>query len=484
MRVLASTGWVGVLCALLASGVMPAAEAKPRLDAVEFCANLPGVPVFLTHAPGDSTRLFIVEQGGVIRTASRAGAVNPTPFLDISAEVLHERECGLLGLAFHPDYATNRRFYVYFSSITDRFGADDTIVAEFTRNAANPAIADNASGRVILRIPNSLSNHNSGWMAFGPDRHLYIACGERGESANAQVVTNNLLGKILRIDVDGADNLVGTGDDDAFPNDANKNYAIPAANPFVGCAGDDEILLWGLRNPWRNSFDRANGQLWLADVGEGTPGEITIVNVANDAGRNLGWPCLEGGVGNPNGCASAPAGCTTRPLYNPIIGETEAGCALTGGYVYRGCAIPSLRGFYIYSDFCSGYVRALRNAPQGPVDSWMGLEFVGTISSFGEDQDGELYMCDLSGRRILKIVPENSCALGCSAYCPADLDGGQMNGQPDCAVTIDDLIYFLNAFEDGSDPADVDDGNMQGYFDGAVTIDDLVYFLVSFENGC
>ncbi len=482
------------MCVAVAA-VCAVAGAQPRVSLRLVTGGL-GRALFLCSPPGDAARLFVVEQGGKIRVIDRAtGQTRVTPFLDLSGDVLSGGEAGLLGLAFHPDYSGNGRFYVYFSSRTETWGAGATVVVEF-RAGIDPDVADAASGRLVLRIPSSISNHNAGWMGFGPDGLLYIASGERGSSPNAQVLTSNLRGKILRLDVNGPDGDPGTSDDDGFPGDADKNYQIPASNPFAGCGADGEILLYGLRNPWRCSFDRLTNEFWIGDVGDGTPGEIDVVRFPQDAGKNLRWPCREGLATHAGTCSVPPVPCVDHGALDPVVSTTPWGCSLTGGYVYRGCDIPELRGTYIYSDYCEAWVRGLRL--EGGVvskDMDFGVAPLAGLSSLGEDSQGELYFMSIPGPagEVYKLVPThvhdcnaNGISDACEGLtvCESDLDDGSGTGHPDCAVTIEDLLYFLNAYEQGAREGDLDDGSGTGTWDAAVTIEDLLYFLARYEGGC
>lgn len=484
-------------CVALALAAMCAtAVAQPRVS-LRLVTTVPGRPVFLCSPPADAARLFEVEQAGRIRIIDRAtGQLRATPFLDISADVLMGGEAGLLGLAFHPNYASNGRFYVYFCASRAPLGYESTVIEEFRVSAGDPNVADAASGRVVMRLPNTVSFHNAGWMAFGPDGLLYVASGERGDWNNAQIVASNLLGKILRIDVSGADGVPGTADDDSFPGDPDKNYRIPASNPFAGCGADGEILLYGLRNPWRCSFDRLTNDFWIGDVGDGTPGEIDVVRFPQDAGKNMRWPCREGLANHTGTCSAPPAPCVDYGIIDPVVGTTPWGCALTGGYVYRGCDIPELRGTYIYSDYCDAWVRGMR-LENGVVSKDMdfGVAPLAGLSSLGEDNQGELYFMSIPGPtgEVYKLVPThihdcngNGVSDLCEGLgvCVADLDDGSGQGHPDCAVTIEDLLYFLNAYEQGARDADLDDGSGAGKWDAAVTIEDLLYFLARYEGGC
>jgi len=363
-------------------------------------------PVFASSPPGDVTRLFILEQkfGNVQILNLSTGDINDDPFLTISG-LSTANEQGLLGLAFHPDYVQNGYFYLNYTK-----GNGDTVIERYTRSA-DPDIADSNSAHPILTIPQTADNHNGGWIGFGPnDSYLYIPTGDGGGSCDPNEQAQNLdllLGKILRIDVNGDD----------FPQDADRNYAIPADNPYVGVSGDDEIWAFGLRNPWRTSFDRQTGDLYIADVGQREVEEINFQAADSTGMENYGWDCKEGSscasvstcdISEPGNCA-----CADTSLVDPIREYSHTdGCAVTGGYVYRGCAIPDLQGTYFFADYCSDKIWSFRYdgsvvtefqertaelAPGGALS-------IVDISSFGEDAHGELYICDRGGE-VFKIVP-------------------------------------------------------------------------------
>lgn len=346
-------------------------------------------PVFLTSPPGDANRLFIVEQPGRIRTVQRTtGAVNPVPFLNIGTELATGGERGLLGLAFHPDYATNGLFYVNCTAT-----GGQTQIRRYTVSAGDPDRADPASRQVVLKIDQPRPNHNGGWLAFGPDKLLYIATGDGGGANDPDNRAQNkadLLGKMLRIDVARDD----------FPADPARNYGIPAGNPFATSGGAAEVWAYGLRNPWRNSFDRETGDLFIADVGQGEREELNFQKAGTGAGANYGWRPKEGtkrtpGIGDP-----VPAG-VTDPFFEYT--HDAGGVAVIGGYVYRGSAIPALRGTYFYADH-SGAVGSLKydgTTVREATDRTAELMPNGAdpgISSFGEDTQGELYILTLDGR--------------------------------------------------------------------------------------
>ncbi|KKK75600.1 hypothetical protein LCGC14_2872090, partial [marine sediment metagenome] len=308
-------------------------------------------PVFVTAPPGDTSRLFIVEQWtGMIKILNlSSGTINATPFLDIDG-LSGASEQGLLGLAFDPDYATNNRFYVNLTA-----SSEDTYVRRY-EVSANPDIADANSATTVMTFYQPQWNHNGGWLGFGPDGYLYVSTGDGGGgydtgtghtagTGNSQDTTNNLLGKLLRIDV-------GVGVDD-FPGDPNRNYGIPASNPFVAVSGDDEIWAYGLRNPWRPSFDRLTGDLYIADVGQETREEINFQSAGSPGGQNYGWRLREGTVQTPGGGGGAKPTGAVDPIYdyNHGFGPTE-GHSLTGGYVYRG-PIAELKGLYFFADYVS-----------------------------------------------------------------------------------------------------------------------------------
>ncbi len=324
-------------------------------------------PLFLTHAGDGNGRVFIVEQTGFIRILDN-GSLLGTPFLDISSGfgLITSGERGLLGLAFHPDYSSNGRFFVhYFRRVS---GQDQTVIQEH-QVSGDPNVADQ-NGQIILTLDQPAATHNGGWLGFGPsDGYLYISAGDSGTPGNPSERgqdLSTLLGKILRIDIDGG-----------FP------YSIPASNPFVGAKGArGEIWAYGFRNPWRASFDPLTGRLFAADVGQSTWEEVDII----EKGKNYGWNIMEG----PD-CFEPPVGCDMSGLESPIHSYGHSlGRSVMGGYVYRGHQIPALVGDYIFGDYVSGRIWALTEGPGG----WSRTELFDTalnISSFGLDEDGELY---------------------------------------------------------------------------------------------
>lgn len=340
-------------------------------------------PLYLTAPPNDA-RLFVVEKGGRIRVI-QGGAVAAEPFLDISSRVSSGSEQGLLGLAFYPDFATSGRFVVNY---TDRDG--NTVIATF-RAAPGAARADASTESVLLQVEQPYSNHNGGQVAFGPDGFLYVGLGDGGsggDPAGRGQNAGDLLGSLLRLDVRGP-----TG------------YTIPSDNPFRGVAGArGEIWSTGLRNPWRFSFDRTLGDLYIADVGQNSREEIDVVPAAGGVGAgrgaNFGWNIMEGSE-----CYRATT-CNRSGLVLPAADYSHAdGCSVSGGYVYRGSAVPALQGHYFYSDFCQGWVRSFRyeNGAASDQREWEVLKPGGNVPSFGEDANGELYILDASGS-VYRIV--------------------------------------------------------------------------------
>ena len=406
------------------------AAAEISLTTTRVASGL-SLPIFATAPPGDTGRLFIVEQGGNSTAKIRildlsTDTLLPTPFLTISG-IDTGGERGLLGLAFHPDYAANGYFYVYVS---------DTSTSNSVRRyhvSAQPNIADPASMQPVMFMPDPWSNHNGGWIAFGPDRYLYIATGESGSGVAQD--TSNLLGKMLRIDVNG----------DAFPADPNTNYAIPPTNPFVGGPGADEIWHLGLRNPWRDSFDRTTGDLYIGDVGQSSFEEIDF-QPAGVGGLNFGWDCMEG-----NSCTgSSGCTCNASSLTDPITTYTHGqGCAVMGGYVYRGSALCGMQGTYFFADYCTARIWSLRHVPGGITDLTdrtaelhpPGSLAINLVSSFGEDGNGELYICDHADGELYRIVPgpivdcnsngiEDACDISRGTSFDADGDGIPDECQP------------------------------------------------------
>jgi glucose/arabinose dehydrogenase len=355
-------------------------------------------PTSVTAPPFDFNRVFVVEQGGTIRIV-KDGVLLPDPFLSIPDRVACCGERGLLGLAFPPDFATTGWFFVNY---TDPNG--DTVIARY-QVSSDPDRADRDSERMLIGIDQPFINHNGGQLAFGPDGYLYIGMGDGGSGGDPRNYAQNdtvLLGKLLRMDV-------------RVPPDSTTLYTVPPDNPQAE-RGDPLGLIWakGLRNPWRFGFDRATGDLYIADVGQGDREEIDVQPAASSGGENYGWRVFEGfacfnPAPQPN-CPDPPTGYTM-----PVIdyGHSGGRCSITGGYVYRGCALPDLRGVYFYADFCTQFIESFRLvdgvvtglhdrtaelAPGGPLA-------IDEVSTFGEDARGELYIADYLDGELYKVVP-------------------------------------------------------------------------------
>jgi glucose/arabinose dehydrogenase len=375
-RVRSSVARLLLLAALGPALFAGPADAAPSISLVPVVTGI-STPTAIVNARDGSGRLFLVQQGGQIRVYA-GGQILGTPFLNIGSVIASGGERGLLGLAFHPSYATNRAFYVYYTNT-----AGNVVIARYLVSAANPNVADPASGVVLLTIPHpTYGNHNGGQLAFGPDGYLYAGVGDGGGGGDP---TNNgqnlgsLLGKVLRIDVDAPP-----------PH-------VPAGNPFGS-------LVWalGFRNPWRFSFDRLTGDLLIADVGQGSREEIDFQPAGSPGGRNYCWPNQEGfAVYDAN--RPCNGGGVPTP---PILDYTHAlGCSVTGGYRYRGVVYPGLVGTYFYGDYCSGRIWGANNVG----GTWSTVELLDTtlsISTFGEDEAGEVYLADYAGGVIYRIVSQ------------------------------------------------------------------------------
>ena len=412
-----AVGWRGGVLVTQAQGT----TATPPIQLVPVLSGLSS-PILVTSAKDGSNRLFIVERGGLIKILP-PGATAPlaTPFIDLTAKVITTGggdERGLLGLAFHPQFSTNRRFYVNYTRRPD----SATIVAEYTASAANPNVADTTE-RVLMTIAQPYSNHNGGMIDFGQDGFLYIGMGDGGSGNDPENRAQNLdslLGKMLRIDVNSTS--------------GNLQYAIPSTNPYVNRAGADEIYAVGLRNPWRWSFDRQTGELYAGDVGQNAVEEIDIITL----GGNYGWRVLEG-----TRCTNlGPGSCSDPTLLPPVIQYTQSfgRCSITGGYVYRGTRNTMTPGTYVYGDYCSGEIF--------PWQKGMGLETINVlidtninIAAFGEDEAGELYVIGLGGtvHRLVGSAP------------PAPVSAASYRGAPFAPESI--LALFGTGFSNATQSA-------------------------------
>lgn len=425
---------VAILVPLSASAALP-----PPLTLTRVATGL-SQPLYVTAAPGDTSRLFIVEKAGRIKVMQN-GTVLGTPFLDMTSIVKSNGwEQGLLGLAFDPNYQTNKKFYVNYIDLLGNTNNSSYTVS------ANPNIANTTRTPVLSYVQPS-ANHNGGWIGFGPDGHLYISSGDGGggnDPNNYAQSLNTFLGKMLRINPNGAD---------AFPADPDRNYAIPASNPFVGVAGEDEIWSYGLRNPWRASFDRATGALYIGDVGQDAWEEIDYQPAASAGGQNYGWRVYEGNHATGLGGLNPPGSPVVFPIHEYVNDGVDR--SVTGGYVYRGSTIENLPGTYLFGDYASQRIWSFR------YDGVSKTEFreltsellpnigsLDSIASFGEDASGELYVVDLDGD-VFKI--------GSRIFGDATADG-KVNGA-DYTVWADHYLETGVGF-------DLGDFNRDGTVDG------------------
>lgn len=452
--------------AVVASAAVCAASSGQALSTELVASDLTPV-VYVTHAPGDFDRIFVVELFGQITVLDRNTGAKLGVFLE--QEVSTNGERGLLGLAFHPDYANNGLFYINY---TDLLG--DTVVAEFAVSDEDPNVADPASRRQILFVDQPASNHNGGWIGFGPnDGYLYVAMGDGGISTNAQNL-NSVLGAILRLDVDGDD----------YPADDGRNYAIPSDNPFVGGAAE-EIWAYGLRNPFRCSFDSATGDFYMGDVGNFAREEVNFQPADSMGGENYGWRCYE---------ASLPfqmTGCADKSTMTFPVHEypRSMGCSVISGEVYRGCAIPELDGTYFFGDYCSSRAwsfeivdGAATNLVERTAEFGAATGGGTGLAGFGRDAYGEIYISRLDGE-VHRIVPAGGIAdkngNGIADAC--ETSGGCNDAdlaEPFGALDIADVVEFLRAFGMGLPTAD-----LAAPF-GAYDIADVVEFLRQFGGGC
>lgn len=406
------------------AGISPVDTASLRSVAV--ATGFVNRPLLLITPPADNTRQFIVEQDGYIRLHKRGTATGTwSTFLDLRSKVsTRGNEMGLLGLAFAPDYATSGHFYVNYTEVDTSSNAW-TVVARYSVSA-NPDLANAASEQRVLRFSQPADNHNGGYLTFGNDGFLYVFTGDGGGGGDSTGGTcgngqnrNVLLGKVLRLDVRSVDPASRAPDCGA----TGANYRIPSTNPLVGQSSVcEEIWAWGLRNPWRGSIDPANGDWYIADVGQNCWEEVNWVPAASAGGRNYGWRQMEAtkcyNPSNPSctppvdNTACSPK-CNDASLTRPVVeyGHGGGACSVTGGFVYRGCRMPGLRGTYFYGDYCAGFIRSFRISGGLVTDQQdrttqldpQGL-LAGSLSSFGRDAQGELYLVDQGGS-VRVIVP-------------------------------------------------------------------------------
>ena len=422
------------LGALLLAATVPAVASAGDpgdLAAQRLFAGLES-PIGVTNAGDGTGRLFVVEQRGTVRVVQNGKLVSGL-FMDIRDRVSAGGERGLLGLAFHPDFETNRRLFVYYTRADG-----DIVISRFTTNEARTNVDESSAAPLEVIEHSQYSNHNGGALAFGPDGYLYIGVGDGGLSGDpygaGQDRTNQLLGKVLRIDVDGS----GSGDFD--------RYSIPSGNPYVGETGDDQIWAYGLRNPWRISFDRGTGRLWIADVGQNRREEVNRAPADDPGGRNYGWSEMEGSLCYPSG-----ASCSFGVLPTIEYSHGSGRCSITGGYVYRGESQRQLVGEYVFADYCTGEIwRSPANTTTGA--KTLDLDVGGNITSFGEAENGEIFFVTQGGALYRLLAPEftdiasssfvddihwlvyEGLTAGCSAtrYCPAE------------SVTREQMAIFLD----------------------------------------
>ena len=366
-------------------------NAQPTVDYQPITTGLSN-PVDVVSAPGDS-RLFIAQQNGIIRIWN---GTSLSDFINIGSVLTSPagNEQGLLSVVFHPAYSTNRYFFVWYTNV-----AGNITLARYRRNSINPDIADVSSAQVLLSVPKPgspyFTNHNGGKLNFGTDGMIYISTGDGGSGGdpfnNAQS-GNSLLGKMLRLDVNG------------FAT-SSPFYTIPPDNPFASTSDGilDEIYAIGLRNPWRWSFDRANGDMWIGDVGQGAWEEVNWLPAGNTAGVNYGWRCYEGAHVYSSGCSPAPAD-TVSPVFEYGHNGTTGGFSITGGYVYRGSEFPSLQGYYITTDYVSNNLWLIKPNGTGGFSNIRQSGVLNNISSFGEAADGSLYALRRSNGTLYKVI--------------------------------------------------------------------------------
>lgn len=464
----AKTALLGM--AALVVGLLPTTSEGQSLSVERVASGLAN-PIFVTHAPGDADRIYIAQRSGQIRIMDLNSGALSTFITVPSVDTFFEG--GLLGMAFHPDFETNGFFYVNYTLSAG--GGFRTRIARFT--STNGGVSANANTlQVVLEFGQPQGNHNAGWIGFGQDDLLYIASGDGGNGndtgaghtagiGNSQDVTNNLLGKMLRVDVDGDD----------FPADTFRNYAIPAGNTFVNATGDDEILLYGLRNPFRCSFDRLTGDLYIGDVGQGQREEVNLYPAAGNADRNMGWRLREGTIATPGVGGAQPAD-GVNPIYDYPRTGIFGGNSLTGGMVYRG-PIAALNGAYFFADFGSNNFWAFRydesdpttfdGGNHTPVVRWNGVlstdvGFLSNIVAFGDDLAGNIYIVDIGGE-VFRI---SDGELG----IPGDANG-------DGVVTLLDVAFFVAAISSGTFTYESDVN-----FDGEVNLLDVAVFVDILSN--
>jgi len=374
-----------IACSKTPTVVVPPPPPPPGTPALLLIGTFSS-PVFVTSPPADSLRLFVVEQAGRVRVLRRDTLLTPA-FLDLRGRIAAGGERGLLSIAFHPQYTINGRFYIYFTNTSG-----DIRIVRYTVSA-DPNVADETTADTVLAWPHpGQSNHNGGQLQFGPDGKLYAGLGDGGGGGDVPGNAQNkqqLLGKLLRIDVDGT-----------------SGYTIPSDNPFAtDASARPEIWAYGLRNPWRFSFDRQTGDLYIADVGQNAWEEVSVspTSAGRGVGANYGWNVMEG-----LHCFNPSTGCNQTGLELPLVEYMHASgaCSITGGYVYRGARVPALAGHYLYADYCAAFVRSFQlvgGAATNASDWSIRLSPGGSVSSFGEDARGDVYIMSLAGA-VYRII--------------------------------------------------------------------------------
>jgi glucose/arabinose dehydrogenase len=451
---------IALAAAAAATGLCSTALAGGSFEALDSVRIATGLdyPVFATYAPGDYNRLYILEKRGKIQVLDLTTNTYSL-FMNIDARVrggtsLND-ERGLLGLAFHPDFEDNGHFYVYYTEEP----SGGTMVERYS--TVSPDQGDPTSAVEIISFFQPFSNHNGGWIGFGPDGYLYIGTGDGGSagdpSRRAQDITNQPHGKMLRIDVN---TKTGGG------------YDIPADNPFVGLEGDDEIWAYGLRNPWRCSFDRETGDLWMADVGQSAWEEVSFQPASSTGGENYGWDCREGAHN-----FQFVTECFDETFVEPISEYnhscTGGGFSITGGYVYRGCDIPTLRGIYLFADYQCSNIWTLeydgksttRTNIRSDISPSIDGFTISRIASFGEDLAGNMYIVSQTGSTngsIFKLIPEVASIEDADVNCDGVID------------TADLLIVLASWGPCPNCPADTNG-------DGTVDTEDLLHVLANWS---
>ncbi|AZA94582.1 PQQ-dependent sugar dehydrogenase [Chryseobacterium shandongense] len=360
---------------LLCAGIVSFSIFKAQSINLEEFATGFTAPVEITHA--NDNRMFVVQQNGIIKIVQPNGTLNSADFLNISSKITYGGERGLLGLAFHPQYATNGYFFVYYNDTSGNI-----TVARYTRSS-NPDVADATTEKIILNQPKPFSNHNGGSIHFAPDGYLWIVTGDGGSGGdpnNNGQNKNSLLGKLLRLDIN-----------------SSGPYNIPPGNPFVGVDGADEVWAYGLRNAWKFNFDTTSGNVMIADVGQGNIEEINRMPITQ-AGLNYGWRCYEGNDPyNTSGCAAQSTMTFPVAAYDHSGGK----CSITGGYVYRGSLYPALQGKYIFADYCSTQIGILNNDDS---ITWTSAFSGNNFSTFGINNQNELFVAAVNNGKIFRVT--------------------------------------------------------------------------------